>query len=215
VIDRHARPDIDAAVSTYARLLGYDLSAKGQPTSPATSCLSADPIGCCRTRQKLASIVGAASRRAELAFDGWLAQSPKGDCERLMAELAPSCLRTASPTAGGCAARVWGLGVGSRGTSHGIQNRDSSLSLASPGAVASTLPFRGLDLHDGPAALARFRATRTGNHWPNFTCGRGTTARVSARLRRQICAVDRSPLYVTRTQAEIAAVRSDQVGAAA
>jgi len=46
-------------------------------------------------------------------------------------------------------------------------------------------------------------------------CGRGTTARVSARLGRRIRALDRSPLYVARTQAEIAARRAAQVGAAA
>jgi site-specific DNA-methyltransferase (adenine-specific) len=46
-------------------------------------------------------------------------------------------------------------------------------------------------------------------------CGRGTTARVSARLGRQIRAVDRSRLYVARTQAEIAAARAAQLGAVA
>jgi site-specific DNA-methyltransferase (adenine-specific) len=39
-------------------------------------------------------------------------------------------------------------------------------------------------------------------------CGRGTTARVAAQLNRRIRAVDRSPLYVARAQAEVAEART-------
>jgi site-specific DNA-methyltransferase (adenine-specific) len=41
-------------------------------------------------------------------------------------------------------------------------------------------------------------------------CGRGTTPRVAAALNRRVRAVDRSPQYVARTQAEVAAVRANQ-----
>lgn len=47
-------------------------------------------------------------------------------------------------------------------------------------------------------------------------CGRGTTPRVAARLGRHVRASDRSPLYVARTQAEVACVRGrTAMGAAA
>jgi site-specific DNA-methyltransferase (adenine-specific) len=46
-------------------------------------------------------------------------------------------------------------------------------------------------------------------------CGRGTTARVGAQLNRRVCGIDRSPTYVARAQAEIAAARAGRVELAA
>ncbi len=45
-------------------------------------------------------------------------------------------------------------------------------------------------------------------------CGRGTTARAAAQLNRRIRAVDRSPLYVARAQAEVAKVRAATIDSA-